>query len=986
MRIVVDLQSCQSGSRLGGIGRYSLELAKAMARQTGSHEMWIALNSVLPTAIAETRHAFSDLIPQDHIRVFDTPPSIAELNNNKAKVRAAELIREEYIRSLKPDMVHISSLFEGLQEDVITSVGKIFPANRTAVTLYDLIPLVQRERYLSNNEALNHYLGKIENLKKAGLLLSISDFSRQEAIDVLNINPENIVNISSAADNRFQPLVIPKKQSVTLLEKYGIRRKFLMYTGSFDQRKNHANLIEAFGLLPKAVRKNYQLVIVGNGWDAIYKQLQAIAKKAGLHRDELVFAGHVSDEDLLPLYNLCHLFVFPSLAEGFGLPVLEAMSCGTPTIGSNCTSIPEVLGWSEAQFDPRSPKSIAKKINQALTDTGFLNALRVSGLKQAKKFSWDESAKIAIGAFESHSKTILNHGSKSSKIKSKTTENDENNDLIQKIADLDGISDLPDGALQEMAQSIASNRYQAETLLTISQGKTLDLKTGWVTTWNTRCGIASYSQFLIENFHANTTIFAPESNAIMQPDEPNVIRCWQAGKKDNLHRLIQEIKRSRLDALIIQFNYSFFDFPAFALFLQEMVACGIRVSVTFHSTFDPSDDKRLVSIKDALALCHNLIVHSMEDITILRSLGLAHNVNFMPQGIIEKQPILQTSLDFKNRKVIATYGFALPSKGLVEIIQAFSKLLQEDNQHFHLLMVNAEYPDPISSSLINEIHKLIENLNIKEYVTFITDYLPDEVSLGYLRLADLIVYGYQATGESSSAAVRMGIAAKRPVAVTPSKIFNDVKSAVFFLPGFSSDDIATGIRSILDLNESNDAVAVKVSNGARLWTSAHLYSAISRHLLWLVTRPKLVQMNYVLPISYTLNQSSEKLNFVGSGPELKSIVGKVSGDRILTTGKQGALIYGPFISVAPGQYLAIIHGSAEASHVNGATVDVAINTGASILAKVPIAQSSEQNVLAELTFSVPEGGCTDLEIRVLVGDDSNLEVSKIEVSPQLSAD
>ncbi len=163
MRIVIDLQSCQSGSRLGGIGRYSMELAKAMARNPRNHEFWLMLSSLLPQSISQVRHAFSDLIPQDQMVIFNTPTKIAELANNKAKVRAAELIREGFLKELNPDIVHVSSLFEGLHEDVVTSVGQLFPCQRTAVTLYDLIPLVQRERYLkigraSSRERLCHNL------------------------------------------------------------------------------------------------------------------------------------------------------------------------------------------------------------------------------------------------------------------------------------------------------------------------------------------------------------------------------------------------------------------------------------------------------------------------------------------------------------------------------------------------------------------------------------------------------------------------------------------------------------------------------------------------------------------------------------------------------------------------------------------------------------------------------------------------------------
>jgi hypothetical protein len=169
------------------------------------------------------------------------------------------------------------------------------------------------------------------------------------------------------------------------------------------------------------------------------------------------------------LYNLCHLFVLPSLAEGFGLPALEAMSCGTATIGSNLTSVPEVIGWTEALFDPTSPELIAKKIHQALTEPGFLQALRDHGLSQAKKFSWKQTADRAFDAFEAqHARNAENNGydSRQSNLKSKSAAHQprvflapENvSGVVGKILDLDGAANLSNDDILEISASIATNR------------------------------------------------------------------------------------------------------------------------------------------------------------------------------------------------------------------------------------------------------------------------------------------------------------------------------------------------------------------------------------------------------------------------------------------------------------------------------------------------------------------------------------------------
>ncbi len=914
--------------------------------------------------------------------IFNTPTKIAELANNKAKVRAAELIREGFLKELNPDIVHVSSLFEGLQEDVVTSVGQLFPCQRTAVTLYDLIPLVQRERYLTNVDALSHYLGKVAHLKKAGLLLAISDFSRSEAIELLNLRPEQVVNISSAADERFRPIEVPDNLAKKLLAEHGISRKFIMYTGSFDQRKNHANLIKAFGMLPSEVRKDHQLVIVGNGWDGIYAQLRGIAQSSGLRDDDIVFAGHVSDKDLLPLYNLCHLFVFPSLAEGFGLPVLEAMSCGIPTIGSNCTSIPEVIGWADALFDPKSAESISRKMYQALTDEGFRRLLRDRGIEQSKKFSWNESARKAIAAFEEQ-EAILNVERRGATVSTQAKQVEVRTveaELVGALARIDGIEALPDSALVDVAQSISLNQFSADATMHLTSSMS-DIRLGWVTSWNTRCGIASYSDFLIEHFPKTVTILAADATETVRPDGENVVRCWEIGAPDPLDRLSRAIEQHNINTIVIQFNYSFFDFKFLSIFIKEQVATGRRVFVTFHSTRDPSESKRLTLLKDDLALCDGVLVHSMKDVLVFEKLGLTKNVHFLPQGIIEKKPAPVTTTAFKGRRVLATYGFALPSKGLKEVLDAFSVLTKNFDNDLHLLMVNAEYPDPVSENLLTEIKARIIELGLIDRVTLVTEYLSDEESLGYLQHADLIVFGYQETGESSSAAVRMGIASRRPVAVTPNEIFNDVRSAVFTLQGTTPEKIASGIRSFFELDIATNPDARSVMQAASVWIRAHTYRSIARHLSWLVSKPKSVRVDYYLPPSFTLKDSSSELRFKAALPPMKTSVGKGTGTIIQTDGREGHVLFGPFISAAPGHYRALIYGEIGDGGVGAANFDIAISGGSKVIARSEIVNSPDRDIVGDVFFAVPEGGCTDLEVRVWAGADSDLKISMLALKP-----
>lgn len=813
MRIVVDLQACQSGSRLGGIGRYSQNLAEALARNCGHHELRIILSELLPESIPSIYECFSNLLPRQHIQVFQVPGPVAERSpSNSARARAAELIRESFIQQLNPDIIHVSSLIEGFGDDVVSSVGRLFPGHATSVTLYDLIPLVDKDSYLKDPLLSAHYYRKLEDMRRAGSFLAISEFSRQQAITELGIDPGVVTNIAAGVDPKFRPIAVDPQEADRVRQRYGLKEKFLLYTSSFDQRKNHSRLIEAYGRLPPSVRKSYQLLFIGNGWAEIYARLRSVGKKAGLHDCELVFAGHVPDVDLLALYNLCDLFVFPSVAEGYGLPVLEAMSCGIPTIASDTTSIPEVIGLDDALFDPYDIDSIADKIMRALTDADFRLRLREHGLAWSKQFTWDASAKRAICAFEAqYERNRRRQHPDRSPIYAKT------------IAALKDLIRTSTPALNPalIADALASNER------CVVNFKPRPSHIGWITTWNSRCGIAMYAKYLAGAHISDYMIFAPHERETICSDEDNVIRSWHVGN-DDLRELAEKIHESAVDTLVIQFQYGFFEFQSLSRFLQEMIATGRRIYITMHATTD-SATKRLEHIATPLRLCDAVFVHSRNDVSALERIYVKGNVEILPHGVVDV-PAMNVELPIPpGRFVFASYGFFLPHKGLLELIDVCHRLVHHHDIDAHLLMINAEYPVSVSSDLIEQARARIAALGLASRVTLVTDFLSDEQSLGYLSRADLIVYAYQETGESSSAAVRMGLAAKRPVAVTPLKIFDDVRDNVFFFPNTDMESMASFIATLSPRLMDPDAAILEVLSRARDWRGTHAYSHLAEY-------------------------------------------------------------------------------------------------------------------------------------------------------------
>jgi glycosyltransferase involved in cell wall biosynthesis len=402
MRIVLDLQACQtSGSRTRGIGRYSMSLSLAMARQARGHEVIIALNNQFADTVEPVRNMFDGLIDKNNIKVFHAFGPLAELDpSNVWRTRAAERVREAFLAKLNPDIVYVSSLLEGLGDDAVTSTDNFNGAFDTAVTLYDLIPLLHKETYLTNPRVRDWYYRKLLGLKNAGLLLSISEHSRREAIEALQLRDDHVVNISSAVDPIFLPRTLSIEEAASLRSRYQIHKPFVMYTGGIDYRKNIDGLIEAYARLPGDLRSQYQLAIVCSMRDEDRHKLEGVITRCGLSKADVILTGFVPEVDLIALYNACTLFVFPSFHEGFGLPVLEAMRCGAAVIGSNTSSIPEVLGREDALFDPRDNAAITAKMHEVLTNPDFMTSLQRHGPEQAKLFSWDASAQRAWDALE----------------------------------------------------------------------------------------------------------------------------------------------------------------------------------------------------------------------------------------------------------------------------------------------------------------------------------------------------------------------------------------------------------------------------------------------------------------------------------------------------------------------------------------------------------------------------------------------------------
>lgn len=401
VKILMDLQGAQSESRYRGIGRYSLSLAEAVARFHRGHEIHLALNGAFEDTIEPIRKAFSEFLPQRNIHVWHVPLPICGMDRaNVERIHQAELVREAAVAALSPDVLFISSLFEGFGDASVSSIGRLFDVP-TVVTLYDLIPLMNPHDYLEKNPAYrDFYQEKLSHLRKADALVAISESAAAEARDVLKFDPRQVFNISGACDDVFRPMPKDSVDLRRIKEKFGIPWDFLLYTGGADERKNLKRLVQAYAGLSASRRSKLRLVMAGRIHEGHVQELREVAVRAGMHTEELIFTGYVSDHDLAALYNVCKLFIFPSWHEGFGLPVLEAMNCGAAVLASDASSIREIATFKSALFDPMDVESIRECLVRHVDDEQKLAELRAYSLSRGASFSWRNVANALLDACE----------------------------------------------------------------------------------------------------------------------------------------------------------------------------------------------------------------------------------------------------------------------------------------------------------------------------------------------------------------------------------------------------------------------------------------------------------------------------------------------------------------------------------------------------------------------------------------------------------
>ncbi|NPA92006.1 MAG: glycosyltransferase family 4 protein [Chloroflexi bacterium] len=379
-----------------GSGQYVHHLLHSLLRVAPEHEYILYLPGAQP-------HAVNVPVP-DGVRVQVVRTPFDRYWDNLAKVWYEQIALPRAALADAVDVLHVPYWGSALVRRV-----------PTVVTVHDLIPMLLLA-YRGGLLVRTYTRLVAEGARRADMVLTDSQASRRDIRRYLKVPPERVRAVPLAVDGMYRRVTDEERLSY-VQEKYRLPPRFLLYLGGFDQRKNVTTLLQAFAALVLTVEQaaeeaketedvlsvlDVKLVVAGRlpARDTrFFPDPRKIVQAFGI-RDHVRFIGWVDEEDKPALYTLAEALVFPSLYEGFGLPVLEAMACGTPVIAANAASLPELVGDAGLLVAPRDVEGLAEAMLQVLTDPSLKEELSRRAMDKALRFTWEEVARATLDAYD----------------------------------------------------------------------------------------------------------------------------------------------------------------------------------------------------------------------------------------------------------------------------------------------------------------------------------------------------------------------------------------------------------------------------------------------------------------------------------------------------------------------------------------------------------------------------------------------------------
>ncbi len=409
MRVVYDISPIGADpSRRAGLARVAESMAEQLHRRLGENVRFSATGSLWATLQAEevlTRRngwgsALNDVGPlprwvceaqrtsAEWTKTTDGVAQSAAWAGNFALTQVSRLFNV-LRRPVAPNALAWADIFHSSYARIPQQARRQLPGQHL-LTVHDLTPLVLGEEYFSS-EQIGITRRIIDSVEPDDWVVTVSESTKNDLCERRPIAPERVFVVPNAAsDDLFYP-VTDDKRIRTVRQKYEIPKgRYLLSLHSMAPHKNIPRLIEAFRQFIRQEKPSDTYLVLAGGLGRPRKEIfeELSLETAGL--DRVHFTGFVEDDDLAPLYSGAEAFIFPSLYEGFGLPVLEAMQCGCPIIASDVASIPEVMGEAGIQVDPRNVNDLARAISQLLASQETRRVESEKGPREAQQFSWDE--------------------------------------------------------------------------------------------------------------------------------------------------------------------------------------------------------------------------------------------------------------------------------------------------------------------------------------------------------------------------------------------------------------------------------------------------------------------------------------------------------------------------------------------------------------------------------------------------------------------
>jgi glycosyltransferase involved in cell wall biosynthesis len=381
MHIGIDAHAI--GAQQGGNETYIRGLIRALAAADDRNRYTIFLAQA--HAAAEWREGFARQYPNFEIRLLPAPTPI---------VRVPLALALDLRRNFTPkvDVLHVQY------------TAPPFCPVPVVATIHDLAFEHLPETF-TRRGSMQLKLTVRRTARRAARVATVSEYSRQDLLRTYKLAPEKVAVTYNGIEPHFTPQAPSANEAEEVRRRFGIGREFLLAVGSLQPRKNLVRLIRAYAKLrEEAAGRAPQLVIVGR---KLWLTAEIFAEvRRQRWAEDVILTGYVADEDLPKLYRAATAFVYPSLFEGFGLPPVEAMACGTPVITSNTSSLPEVVGDAAVLIDPCDERALADALSQITGDAALRARLRGQGIERAKKFTWRAAAEKTLQLYREAAESV----------------------------------------------------------------------------------------------------------------------------------------------------------------------------------------------------------------------------------------------------------------------------------------------------------------------------------------------------------------------------------------------------------------------------------------------------------------------------------------------------------------------------------------------------------------------------------------------------